>query len=244
MKILEILLPKGTSDRSLPLHAKQQIDVLQHRMNLYVDKILDPATSPAGKEFLKTRLRTDYSDLKHLIPEMMAEDETPDQFEVYDRQTKKVVGGPYSSLKRASRAADKKDLAYGAIRYGYRRIAKPVLSEAVHKLPLTLKDFELVKTLMDNPIPAAIAPIYIHRIIEDDELNDQIKSIEDTDPGRDIRPLIYEWFVRVMPDQLYRFRDGGDTSRQNGALSPLHGYDPHMYKGTSDPITGGAYGSK
>ena len=67
--------------------------------------------------------------------------------------------------------------------------------------------------------------------------------MEKTDPARDVRPLIVEWFKRVMPDQLYRFTGAEDTmQRKQGLLSPIHGYDPHQYKGTNDPITGNAYG--
>ncbi len=73
MRILELLLPKGASvDRSLSPHTIQKIDALQGRMNLYVDKILSPGTSPAGKEFLKSRLRDDYYELRELIPQMHA----------------------------------------------------------------------------------------------------------------------------------------------------------------------------
>jgi hypothetical protein len=186
MRVVEILLPKGM-DRSLSPATMLRIDFLQQRMNSFVDKILDPHTSAAGREFLKSKLSDDYFALKGLMQE-------------------------------ASK-----------------------LSEAVHKLPLTQEDFELVKKLMENPIPATIAPIYIQEIINDDELNDQIRSLEETSPGRDVRPLIAEWFERVMPDQMYRFRGDHMVNRQ-GLMSPIHGYDPHMYKGENDPITGNAYG--
>jgi len=43
------------------------------------------------------------------------------KYQVIDRQTRAVVG-TYSTLSRAHRAADKKDLEYGAIRYLVRRI--------------------------------------------------------------------------------------------------------------------------
>lgn len=115
------------------------------------------------------------------------------------------------------------------------------ISEAVHKLPLTKEDFELVKKLMENPIPATIAPIYLQEILIDDELDDQIRSIEEKEPGRDIRPLISEWFIRVMPDQLYHF--GRDHMiNKKGEMSPIHGYDPHQYKGTNEPVTSDAFG--
>jgi len=189
MRIVEILLPPGTSDRSLSPQQSRKIDALQKRMDGYVDKIMSPSTSVAGREFLKSRLRDDYYALKDLIP-------------------------------------------------GTNNIA-----EAVHKLPLTPKDFELVKKIMERPIPAAIAPIYIMEIIEDDELYDQLRSIEESEPGRDVRPLIVEWFKRVMPDQMHRF--GEEVASENltkGILSPIHGYDPKQYKGSNEPITGNAYG--
>lgn len=165
--------------------------MLQRRMDSYVDKILSPETSAAGKEFLKSRLRDDYYELKDLLPHIHK------------------------------------------------------VAEAVNKLPLTDNDFELVKQLMERPIPAAIAPIYISEIIDDDELNSELHILEDTDPARDVRPLIVEWFRRVMPDQMHRFI-GSDRSenQRKGILSPIHGYDPKMFRGTNDPITGDAYGRR
>lgn len=191
MKILEILLPRTLNDRSISPRNIQKIDALQKRMDGYVDKILDPKTSLQGKEFLKSRLRDDYYELRNTIGRVHA------------------------------------------------------VAEAVHKLPLTNEDFELVQELMLRPIPAAIAPIYIQDIIIDDEFTDQINSIEESDPGRDVRPLIVEWFRRVMPDQMYRFNGEAQTMKQKmGMLSPLHGYDPHMYHGSNEPITGDAYGRR
>lgn len=382
MRIVEILLPKGTSDRSLSPQTLRKIDALQKRMDGYVDKIMDPKTSAAGKEFLKSRLRDDYYDLKDTIPRVhkVAENEEPIKYEVYDRKTGERVSGPYSNSKRARTASDKKDLEYGAIRYGIRPVGQKLeelfaggkrwdlsfsgseeyiaefrvgdvlytfhaykpeptkeptwwdvefkvnmrghdikakfgvtgtgnsaevfstvvdimrdfmhrnkdidkitmsakepsrqrlyktmiarllpdwsleadgieftitrpkgkISEAVTKLPLTHKDFEVVIEVMKRPIPAAIAPIYILEIIEDDELNDQLMALEDSDPGMDVRPIIAEWFNRVMPDQMYRFRDDGLTTiEKNGSRSPIHGYDSHFYKGTSEAQTGNAYG--
>ena len=189
MRIVEILLPKGVSDRSLSPQTARKIDALQQRMDSYVDKIMDPKTSLAGREFLKSRLRDDYMDMKSHIGRLHA------------------------------------------------------IAEAVHKLPLSNDDFILVKKIMERPIPAAVAPIYIMEIIDDDELNDQLRSLEESEPGRDVRPLIAEWFNRVMPDQMHRF-NGEEISKnqREGLLSPIHGYDPKMYKGTNDPITGDAFG--
>jgi hypothetical protein len=192
MRIIEIILPKNTDDRSFSFQTMQKIGMLQKRMNTYVDKIVNANTSPAGREFLKSKLKSDYHKLRSLIP--------------HSRE----------------------------------------IAEAVHKLPLTPKDFELIKKLMEKPIPAVIAPIYISEVIDDDELNDQFKSLEETDPGRDIRPLIVEWIRRVMPDQMHQFTGEVANHKQKmGILSPLHGYDPHMYKGagmTGTESSGNAYG--
>lgn len=247
MKIIEILLPNTLSDKSLSPKTLHKIDLLQQRMNSYVDKILDPKTSERGREFLKSRLRDDYYELRDEIPRVhrIAENEKLVQYEIYDKRTgERIPGrGPYNSRMRATRAVDQLDNKFGAYRYGYRPI-KTAISEAISKLPLTHDDFELVKKLMEKPIPAIIAPIYIHEIIEDDELNDQFSSLEDSNPGFDVRPLIAEWFKRVMPDQMYRFNgDRQSYAQKNGVLSPIHGYDSHEYHGTNDPLTGNAYGS-
>ena len=154
--------------------------------------------------------------------------------------------GPYNTRSGAQLAADRLDNKYGAYRYRVRPVGDRRLAEAVTKLPLTNADFDLVKTVMQRPIPAVIASIYISDIINDDELNDMIASLEDTEPDRDIRPLIVDWFRRVMPDQMHRFGQevAGEQQRQ-GVLSVVHGYDPKMYKGGTDTGTessGNAYG--
>lgn len=252
MRIIEILLPKGTSDRSLSTQTIRKIDTLQNRMNHYVDKILDPSTSSQGKEFLKSRLRDDYYELRDAIPRLHAiaeEEPIPQsvQYEVYDRKTGTRVSGPYATNKRARLAMDRKDNEYGGYRFGARPFGttSTSITEAIRKLPLSENDFKVVKELMSKPIPAVVAPIYISEIIEDDELNAILFELENSDPGRDIRPIIAEWFNRVMPDQMYRFTgDVGDAKQKQGLYSPVHGYDPKMYKGTNDPITGDAYGRR
>jgi len=40
------------------------------------------------------------------------------KYNVIDRHTKMVVGKPYRTMHRARSAADRKDLQYGAYRYG------------------------------------------------------------------------------------------------------------------------------
>lgn len=175
MRIVEILLPKNTRDRDLSPKVIRQIDALQSRMDSYVDKIMSPGTSTAGKEFLKSRLRDDYYELKGLLPRIHA------------------------------------------------------VAEAVNKLPLTEQDFDLVKQLMERPIPAVVAPIYISEIIDDDELNDQIRSLEENEPNRDVRPIIAEWFERVMPDQMYRFHAKDEIKGKPGNFSVIHGYSDHIH---------------
>lgn len=248
MKILELLLPKSLQDRDLSPKSTKEIGVLQQRMNQYVDKIMDPKTSSAGKEFLRDKLRSDYDSLRTALKLQEEPQEQVKKYEVYDPKTGKVVGGPYSSTSRARLARDKKDIEYGAVRYQVREIGAGNIMEAVTKLPLTNEDFDLVKTIMQKPIPAIIASIYVSEIIEDDELNDMIASLEETEPDRDIRPLIVDWFRRVMPDQMHRFGQevAGEQQRQ-GILSVVHGYDPKMFKAGPDTGTessGNAYGRR
>ena len=250
MRIIEILLPAGV-DRSLSQQTIKKIDALQKRMDSYIDKIMSPGTSASGKEFLKSRLRNDYRELRNTIGHAHHIEENglpPAQpartYEIYDIKTGQTVGKPYISHSRARARADRLDNEYGAYRYKVRPVNAP-LTEAIYKVPLTNEDFDLVKELMERPIPAAIAPIYIQDIIDDDEFNDQIKSIEESEPGYDVRPLIVEWFRRVMPDQMFRFDGDAQTKSQKlGLMSPIHGYDPHMYHGANEPITGDSYGRR
>ena len=256
MRILEILLPKSVRDKDISPKHVERIDLLQKRMDRYVDKIGDSATSAKGREFLKAKLKDDYDELRNVIKDAIAEDALPpiepiqpvDAFEIVDSKTGKVVGKPYSSRSRARARVDRLDNEYGAYRYKVRRVGSSFmiegqLNEAVHKLPLTEEDFELVKTLMSRPIPAVIAPIYIQEIIDDDEFNGMLNEFADTNPGMDIRPHVVDWLNRVMPDQMYRFDHSGATMKQKlGQMSVIHGYDPEQYHGSNDPITGNAYG--
>jgi hypothetical protein len=158
----------------------------------------------------------------------------------YDKAAKGVPKNP----KGGFRTCDKCGKTFSRMGIPkHRCIPKSTVNEAVNRIPITNNDFKLVMKVMERPIPAAIAPIYISQIIEDDELNDQLFSLEDSQPGLDVRPIIAEWFNRIMPDQMYRFTGDEQTPAQkNGVLSPIHGYDSHNYKGTNDPITGDAYG--
>lgn len=252
MRIIEILLPKSSMNKGISLHVARQIDTIQKRMDGYVDKIMDPKTSSKGREFLKAKLKDDYSEFRDLLKpfhriDTIAEDEAPIKYEVYDKKTGEVVAGPYSTRERARRVVDKKDNEYGAYRYGCRPIKTLPINEAIHTLPLTNDDFDLVKKMMERPIPAAVAEIYLRDIIDDDEFNDQLEILSNTEPNRDIRPFVVEWLDRVMPDQMHRFgREVGDEKLKKGIFSPIHGYDPHIHKGSTDTGTqssGNAYGS-
>ena len=104
------------------------------------------------------------------------------------------------------------------------------LSEAVHRLPLTDDDFTELKAVMERPIPALVAHIYLQDLIVDDQLASELDSLASTDAAADSRQLVADWMARVMPDQLYRFRDDNMESRY-GELSPVHGYNADMYLG-------------
>ncbi len=126
-----------------------------------------------------------------------------------------------------------------------KKLSESKLMEAVYKLPLIEEDFDKIKDLMEHPIPAALSLIYLQEVIVDDELNDMLKSLEESEPNRDIRPLIVEWMKRVMPDQMYRFgQDTPSKEQKEGRFSPIHGYDPHEYHGQSMESSGNAYGRK
>jgi RNA polymerase sigma factor (sigma-70 family) len=376
MRILEILLPKGTSDKSLSPQKIKKIDALQKRMTGYVDKICDPKTSKSGKEFLKAHLKTDYDEFKAAIKEIAITEANPKQqmslynpdgatyrgeqmptlrpdpadnaeplssvpddgyeeelspmtrdqvikkymsmlpdriaevikmrvfgemtyqeiaeqmgvtrerirqleasglrgimkaayidrakelskiptpnitnnatagdvkyYEIYDKSTnKRVPGHIYKTPGKASNTAvflGREDK--NPDKYDFRPVGR--VNESVNKLPLTDDDFEVVKRIMENPIPAAVASIYLIEIIDDDELNDQIRTLEDTEPNRDIRPFVVSWLDRVMPDQMHRFgQPRADENERKGLFSPIHGYDPHQYKGSNEALTGNAFG--
>ena len=351
MKIYELLLPHNLKDKSLTSKAYKDIDTLQARMNLYVDKITSMASGKA-QDFLKTKLQADYTALKdiikkhslvsegelgsyggeklpkmksdpmdvatsiddepegsynmdtdgmdakkyvekymHLLPKKyqmvlkmryisgMYTDEIADAFGITRSKLATIENNAMDQLRQAM-LSDKDAAVHTPIdrerRYFYEAgvlpgagqlsakrkengdkrsaaVASPgsiskkdIISEAVHKLPLTPGDFNLVKQLMKHPIPAIVAPMYVMEIIDDDELNDQFRSLENTYPDRDVRPLIVDWVRRVMPDQMYHFgQEVADENQKKGTFSPLHGDDPHQNKGSSFTGTGSsgdAYG--
>jgi hypothetical protein len=151
--------------------------------------------------------------------------EEEEKFEIYDHKTNETVSGPYASRKKATQIADRKDLQYGAVRYGVRRVK--TINEAVNKIPLTEEDFERVKEIFKRPIPAIVGNIVLEDIIEDDEFNQTISMLSEFEPDRDIRPLIAEWLERVMPQEMHHFTGASWTVKDKaGVMSPLHGYDP------------------
>lgn len=103
--------------------------------------------------------------------------------------------------------------------------AREILSEAITKLPLVDKDFEALDEILARPIPACLGLAVVEQVIVDDELSDEIAILADRDPDRDIRPLIIEWFDRVMPDQKYR---GRTFSNINGSESVFTKVNPGL----------------
>jgi hypothetical protein len=111
-----------------------------------------------------------------------------------------------------------------------KHVAEPAsVMEAVHKVPLIEEDFDFIKELMEKPIPAVLAQMYLSEVIVDDELTDVLQLLSETEPNRDVRQLVAEWIDRVMPDQMYRFTgEERDPRQMLGILSPIHGYDPKV----------------
>ncbi len=237
MKILELLLPKGLNDKSISQKHATKIDALQKRMDSYVDKIGDPNTSAKGREFLKSKLKDDYDELRNVIQKVSEESvnehivKTKSGYRLVSKKGKNL--GDFSSRKAAAKHE-------GEVEYFKHK--NESVNESIRKLPLTDADFDLVKELMERPIPAVIAPIYISEIIDDDEFNCLLQEFEETNPGLDMRPHIVDWMKRVMPDQMHRFYGGQTTEQRLGQQSVIHGYDPQMYHGTNEPITGNAFG--
>ena len=245
-------------------------------MNGYVDKICDPKTTPQGREFLKSKLRDDYMDFKDAINQHVHKvaENTPGLDDSYEQDfdasfVKDLMSKFFNKLEPKERMVLKmkfvddgsisgisrqlgidEDTIRQILDKGMRHLRRLErdypLKEAVHRVPLTTDDFEAVKRLMEKPIPAIVAPIYISEVIEDDAFTDELNSLAETDPGRDVRQLIVDWIDRVMPDQKHRFgQEVGDMDQRKGVFSPLHGYDPHYYKGSTDTgngTSGNAYG--
>lgn len=316
MRIVEILLPKSVSDRSLSKQYINRIDVLQKRMDKYVDAIMNPKTTPNGREFLKSRLKDDLYDLRGLLKPLqridtLAETHPNQQLSIYNpngttyrneympvlnpdpidnaeplssiedqsydqdfdkEKIKRIVSSQLDKLSPRCRQilkmkfwsdmtdheiAQRLNLSNARVSQIIRRSLYHLsrnstglrnLREAVHSLPLSDDDFELLKKMMDKPIPAVIAQIYIHDIIDDDEFNDQIAELAEKDPRMDIRPFIVEWIKKVMPDQMHRFgQEVGDEKLRKGILSPIHGYGlSSSNKGTDTGTqsSGNAYGRR
>ena len=241
MKILELLLPKNLKDKDLSPRTAKKIDNLQQRMNKYVDKISDTTTSKQGKDFLKAKLKSDYEELKGIIEDNINEHivKHGSGYRLLSKKGKNL--GDFKSKKAAGKHE-------GEVEYFKSHPNESVdenvkLKEAVHKLPLTEEDFELVKTLMSHPIPAIVAPIYLQEILDDDEFTSMLQEWEETSPAMDVRPHVVEWFKRVMPDQMHRFLNNEQTMKQKmGLQSVIHGYEPDDYHTSAAESSGNAYG--
>jgi hypothetical protein len=154
-----------------------------------------------------------------------------------------MIGDP--STPKAKKGLLQKELRkdYTELKATIESINEIKVMEAVHKLPISNEDFDLVEEIMSRPIPACVAEIFLQDIIRDDAFSDELRILEDTEPNRDVRPMVAEWFKRVMPDQMYRFTDNTQSkTEREGILSPIHGYDDKAYHGTNEPLTGNAYG--
>lgn len=236
MRINEILLPKSDQDTDLHKEKQQRIDLLKSEIARHSEMISKDKLDSAHKEVLKAKVRDYVAELKQCMQE-----DASVTYEVYDTRTGKKVSGPYLSIKRARAAVDRLDNKYGGYRYGHRKVNS--VNEAIHTVPLTTKDFEVLKELMQQPIPVCVASIYLVDLISDDDLNSEFSALELKSPNLDARTLIATWLERTMPDQLHRFNDKDVTfGNKAGDLSPIHGYDTTEYVGSNDPLTGNAYG--
>ena len=104
---------------------------------------------------------------------------------------------------------------------------RDILTEAVHRVPLTEDQFDELKLAMNKPIPAEIAMVVLSSILESDELSDEFIAAAKTNPSSDVRPLIANWIKLNMPAELHRFTGKQDASYlRQGIYSALHGYHP------------------
>lgn len=199
MRIIEILI-QSKPGNSGEVIGKSTYRELYKEIQPFVDKLAEPGLSIKGREFLK-------SVIKDKCQNAIGIDLTVGSEE------------PTNSPKQPIKPSTKTNVDWKSLMNRSSQIGMKV-TEAVRKIPLISEDFDRLKSLMENPIPAVVAHIFIGDLIDDDELSDSIKSIEEVHPGRDVRPLIAEWVKRVMPDQLYRFRD--DKFDTSGNMSPIN----------------------
>ena len=228
MRLMELLLSKQSRDKDLPADnkQKQKLDMLKQNVKNYADRLTSPDLKPNDRSLLKQKLQQAKEQIKELT-EKLKEDETQTKYEVYDRQTGAVVGGPYSTRVRASRAVDRLDNKYGGYRYGHRPIAPNKVNEAVRTVPLTDNQFDELKERMSNAIPAEIAAVILSDVLETDDLSDEFIALAENNPNHDVRPLVVQWMELNMPDQMYRFNNKRDDIHlKHGTFSPLHGYPP------------------
>jgi len=101
------------------------------------------------------------------------------------------------------------------------------ISEAVQKIPLTDDQFDELRERLQRPIPAEVAAMILHDVLETSDLTEEYTSMAILTPNKDVRPVVAQWLELNMPDQMHRFNgQPRDTSIVHGALSPLHGYPP------------------
>ena len=101
------------------------------------------------------------------------------------------------------------------------------LYEAVRKIPITKEDFDTVKEIFNQPLPAGIALYILEGVLEDDGLADEIAAVIDNDPKQDIRELVQQWFSLNMPQKVRHNEQHPENS--DGVYSVIHGYDYGNY---------------
>lgn len=103
---------------------------------------------------------------------------------------------------------------------------KQQISESVRTVPLTDDQFDELKERLSRPIPAEIASVMLHDVLDTQELTEEYKSVANQYPDQDVRPVVAKWLELNMPDQMHRFTGHKeDPLIDFGIFSPLHGYD-------------------
>lgn len=104
-------------------------------------------------------------------------------------------------------------------------VSASILTEAVHTIPLTEKQFDELKERMSVPIPAELATIALSDLLESDDLSDELFAAAAKNPNHDARPIIANWMKLNMPDEMHRFDGRKDSEYLTyGLYSTLHGY--------------------
>jgi hypothetical protein len=99
------------------------------------------------------------------------------------------------------------------------------ISESIHTIPLTDKQFDELKERLNHSIPAEIAQVLLGDVLETDDLRDEFIAAAKNNPNYDVRPLVVNWLELNMPDQMYRFTGKRDEDYLiQGTYSTIHGY--------------------